>query len=237
MLILNYIKLIESVSSSCSDFRQKDGEHKYGPSYPRTDIEVTGEQIASGGIPGALLQVRRGSEPALNQLLLPVGGPPTPSEHTKRWSAAPLIVEQPSLLSSPPLPTLSSITTATITTTAAAMNGIGGGGYVNGTEWAMDDSREDDDDDVHGGGVGGNGGGGFRRIARDGSSRLSMQFLGDGGGIGGGYRWAEAAERAAATKSHTSTSLPRESKRKEPLGQANNSTSPLPMFSDNNNTT
>lgn len=37
------------------------------------------------------------------------------------------------------------------------------------------------------------------------------------------YRWAEAAERANA-RSHTS--LPRENKRKEPLGQAN-STSPV----------
>ncbi|KRT85973.1 PDZ domain-containing protein, partial [Oryctes borbonicus] len=46
-----------------------------------------------------------------------------------------------------------------------------------------------------------------------------MQFLGDGIG----YRWAEAAERANA-RSHTS--LPRENKRKEPLGQAN-STSPV----------
>ncbi|KAL1498257.1 hypothetical protein ABEB36_009084 [Hypothenemus hampei] len=49
-----------------------------------------------------------------------------------------------------------------------------------------------------------------------------MQFLGDGSG----YRWAEAAERIANAKSHTSTSLPRESRRKEPLGQANNSPTP-----------
>lgn len=41
------------------------------------------------------------------------------------------------------------------------------------------------------------------------------------------YKWIEAAERAAMTRSHTSTSLPREHKRKEPLGQANNSTSPV----------
>ncbi|CAH1122583.1 unnamed protein product [Ceutorhynchus assimilis] len=145
-----------------------DGEHKYGPSYPRTDIEVTGEQIASG-VPS--LQVRRGSEPTLNQL--PVG-PPAPSDPTKRWSAAPLILEAPS------------------------------SGYVS-PDW-MDDSKEED-------------GSGFKRIARDGSNRLSMQFLGDGAG----YRWAEAAEKAAITKAHTSTSLPRETRRKEPLGQANNS--------------
>lgn len=112
----------------------QDGEHKYGPNYPRTDIEVTGEQIASG-VP--LLQVRRGSEPTLNQL---PAGPPAPSEHTKRWSAAPLILEPPS------------------------------SGYVS-PEW-MEDSREEEEENN-----------GFRRVARDGSNRLSMQFLGaDGAG-------------------------------------------------------
>lgn len=127
MHIIKYLSLIQS------KFLIQDGEHKYGPSYPRTDIEVTGEQIASG-VPGAL-QVRRGSEPALNQL--PVG-PPAPADPTKRWSAAPLILEPPS-------------------TTYLTPN------------WA-NDSREEDGEP------------GFRRIARDGSNRLSMQFLGDGGG-------------------------------------------------------
>lgn len=46
------------------------------------------------------------------------------------------------------------------------------------------------------------------------SGRLSMQFLGDGNG----YKWIDAAEKAAT--SYNSKSLPRESKRKEPLGQA-----------------
>lgn len=46
------------------------------------------------------------------------------------------------------------------------------------------------------------------------SGRLSMQFLGDGNG----YKWIDAAEKAAS--SYNSKSLPRESKRKEPLGQA-----------------
>lgn len=41
------------------------------------------------------------------------------------------------------------------------------------------------------------------------------------------FRWADAADRANA-RVHTSTSLPREHKRKEPLGQANNSISPIP---------
>lgn len=49
--ILRYLEVIKS------SFLQ-DGDHKYGPHYNRTDIEVTGEQIASG-IPG-VLQVRRG---------------------------------------------------------------------------------------------------------------------------------------------------------------------------------
>lgn len=161
-----------------------DGEHKYGPGYSRTDIEVTGEHLANGV--GGALQVRRGSEPALNQL--PVG-PPAPTEHTKRWSAAPLILEPP------------------IT------------GYLNiSTDWA-DDSREEEEDERPG----------TRGIARDGSNRLSMQFLGDGGG----YKWAEAAERAANARNHTSTSLPREQKRKEPLGQANNSSSPISTLEKN----
>lgn len=46
------------------------------------------------------------------------------------------------------------------------------------------------------------------------SGRLSMQFLGDGNG----YKWMDAAEKVTA--SYNSKSLPRESKRKEPLGQA-----------------
>lgn len=46
------------------------------------------------------------------------------------------------------------------------------------------------------------------------SGRLSMQFLGDGNG----YKWIDAAEKVA--NSYNSKSLPREAKRKEPLGQA-----------------
>ncbi|KAL3268985.1 hypothetical protein HHI36_008071 [Cryptolaemus montrouzieri] len=148
-----------------------DGE-KYGHPYTQTDIEVTGEQIASGA-PGSL-QVRRGSEPALNQLPL---GPPLPStDNTKRWSAAPLISDPPEIINY-------------------------NGSYVEDDESA-----------------------GFRRIQRDGTNRLSMQFFEDGTG----YRWAEAADRTK-TKNLTSTSLPRENKRKEPLGQANNSTSPITL--------
>ncbi|XP_030567331.1 partitioning defective 3 homolog isoform X1 [Drosophila novamexicana] len=60
------------------------------------------------------------------------------------------------------------------------------------------------------------------------SGRLSMQFLGDGNG----YKWMEAAEKlqhqqhqqplptSLPNSAYSSKSLPRESKRKEPLGQA-----------------
>lgn len=75
---------------------------------------MTGEQIASGLI-AAPLQVRRGSEPALNQLVPAVGGVPPPvpgtgttgcasagsgsgaasaaTDPSKRWSATPIIVD------------------------------------------------------------------------------------------------------------------------------------------------
>jgi len=72
---------------------------------------VTGEQIASGLI-AAPLQVRRGSEPALNQLVPATGGGTTSTAGTdgasvgndspaissatdpsKRWSATPIIVD------------------------------------------------------------------------------------------------------------------------------------------------
>lgn len=46
------------------------------------------------------------------------------------------------------------------------------------------------------------------------NGRLSMQFLGDGNG----YKWMDAAEKVST--SYNSKSLPRETKRKEPLGQA-----------------
>ncbi|CAB0018853.1 unnamed protein product, partial [Nesidiocoris tenuis] len=54
-------------------------------------------------------------------------------------------------------------------------------------------------------------------FARDGSNRLSIQFFGDNG-----YRWCDAAEKAMHNRLQ-SLSLPREHKRREPLGQAHNS--------------
>ena len=52
------------------------------------------------------------------------------------------------------------------------------------------------------------------------SGRLSMQFLGNESAAG--FRWMDAAEKIQTNySSFNSKSLPRESKRKEPLGQAN----------------
>ena len=71
-------------------------EHKFQP-FARTDIEITGEELSNGhgssGSPhssGVTLQVRRGSESALNRLSPVLLSPPDPS---KRWSAAPIIDE------------------------------------------------------------------------------------------------------------------------------------------------
>lgn len=80
-------------------FLMQGTEHKFQP-FARTDIEITGEELnngmMSGGPPGSLnsggvaLQVRRGSEPALNRMSPVHLQPPDPS---KRWSAAPVIDE------------------------------------------------------------------------------------------------------------------------------------------------
>lgn len=124
------------------------GSEKYAPTFSRTDIEVTGEQIASGlNVP---LQVRRGSEPALNQLIgisAPIncsGSTDSRSSNndpSKRWSAAPIINDDhPHLID---------------------RNHTNG--YLTPEE---EDSLEEDR---------------FLRITRDGSNRLSMQFL-DGTG-------------------------------------------------------
>lgn len=155
-LLLNLARILAILN-----FDKQDSEHKYGSAYSaRTDIEVTGEQIASGLIT-VPLQVRRGSEPALNQLpggptsVEPPGPrPPMLQDPTKRWSAAPIILGD--LMDAPEKMT----------------NGrLHHNGYLS-PEWTREDDKdEEEEEDTP-----------FQRIARDGSNRLSMQFLGDGGG-------------------------------------------------------
>ncbi|XP_054286524.1 partitioning defective 3 homolog B isoform X3 [Macrosteles quadrilineatus] len=163
-----------SVGSPSPDMFQ--GSDKY-----RTDIEVTDEQIASG----TSLQVRRGSEPALNQLLPSTGTtnghlPVVAEKTSKRWSAAPIIVEP----------------RAPVRKEERGMNG-------HTTERWSHNEREVSPQ---------------RNFTRDGC-RLSMQYLGDGPG---GMKWMDAADRALNTRVQ-SLSLPRETRRKEPLGQATTS--------------
>ncbi|PSN38348.1 hypothetical protein C0J52_06939 [Blattella germanica] len=169
----------------------------------RTDIEVTGEQIASGLI-AAPLQVRRGSEPALNQLV-PTASNGTASvtngnstvtsavtDPSKRWSATPIIVDDEDEKRTPHRKD-------------GGRNGKLANGYIS-PDWSCQEEEERTSS-------------AFARFVRDGSNRLSMQFLSDGAGL----KWADAAERAARAQSK---SLPRDHRRKEPLGQAN-STSPI----------
>ncbi|KAL1138100.1 hypothetical protein AAG570_009794 [Ranatra chinensis] len=182
-----------SVGTNSPDIFQ--GENKY-----HTDIEVTNEQIASG-VPGPL-QVRRGSEPALNQIL-PANGPSNGhagglpvvvNDTSKRWSAAPLITEP---RDRPP----------------GRKDDRGHSNGYSGDKWGTHMEEEEMTP--------------LRpppAFARDGSNRLSMQFFGDLG-----YRWCDAAEKAMLHNRMQSLSLPREHKRKEPLGQANTgSNSPQP---------
>ncbi|CAG7830263.1 unnamed protein product [Allacma fusca] len=83
-----------SVGTNSPDIFQGN-DHKFQP-FARTDIEITGEELSSGPASGSpsggslALQVRRGSEPALNRLSPVHLSPPDPS---KRWSAAPVIDE------------------------------------------------------------------------------------------------------------------------------------------------
>ena len=83
-----------------------------------------------------------------------------------------------------------------------------GNGYIS-PDWSCQENEEEHATSA------------FTRFVRDGSNRLSMQFLGDGSGL----RWADAAERAALMSGPNaraqSKSLPRDHRRKEPLGQAN----------------
>nr|CAD7568685.1 unnamed protein product [Timema californicum] len=192
-----------SVGTSSPDIFQND--HKYQP-LSRTDIEVTGEQIASGLIT-APLQVRRGSEPALNQLVAGSGTTagradargggktaphqPAPADPSKRWSATPIIVDE-----------LDESKEKHTRGKDGSRNHFGNGHLS--PNWTFQEKEEEERS-------------AFKRFVRDGSSRLSMQFLGE---RASGLHWADAADRLSKEQSK---SLPREHRRKEPLGQANSS--------------
>ncbi|XP_046678766.1 partitioning defective 3 homolog isoform X4 [Homalodisca vitripennis] len=164
-----------------------------GPDKYRTDIEVTNEQIASGAAP---LQVRRGSEPALNQLLPSTGTSnghlPAVSETSKRWSAAPIIAE----------PRDRVVPAGRKEERERGVNG-------HSTERERERWGDEREESPHRLSTG---------FTRDGC-RLSMQYLGD---APGGMKWMDAADRAVNSRVQ-SLSLPRETRRKEPLGQATSS--------------
>ncbi|GFG33969.1 hypothetical protein Cfor_07519, partial [Coptotermes formosanus] len=212
-----------SVGTGSPDIFQSENT-KFQP-FSRTDIEVTGEQIASGLI-AAPLQVRRGSEPALNQLVPGTGGGSTSAAGTgsasaasgssvttsatdpsKRWSATPIIVDDED----------EGKEKQSAHQKEGSRSGRLGNGYLS-PDWSCLEKVNDKDEHTSSA---------FTRFVRDGSNRLSMQFLGDGAG---GFRWADAAERMAIMSGPASRaqskSLPRDHRRKEPLGQAN-STSPI----------
>ncbi|KAG8231295.1 hypothetical protein J437_LFUL006951, partial [Ladona fulva] len=200
-----------SVGTSSPDMFT-DGDHKYlvtpskplSASRPRptTDIEVTGSDLANT----PPLQVRRGSEPTLNQLLLDegvsggdskdIGQSPSVSHHlhpqSKRWSAAAPVglgdgtkKEIPEELN---LPDQASGSSGNMYNSwDSRRNVLQEGGEENHSRCKTGS--------VQRAGVGGSQrSSAFTRFVRD-SNRLSVQFLGDSPG---GWKWAEAAERAAS---------------------------------------
>ncbi|GAB0086605.1 partitioning defective 3 homolog [Sergentomyia squamirostris] len=180
---------------------------KYGDdasSGSRTHIEVT-DSVSPLGLG---LQVRRSSDPSITQSLgQPECNQLSPlskqqQESMKRWSAAPVCRRD---TDSPAERILANV--------------VNNSGYLAppvNTSWSngQNDSGESPSSGHSSGGTP------FSR-----SGRLSMQFLGE---AAPGYRWIEAAEKAAAASagqssagaSFSSKSLPRDLKRKEPLGQA-----------------
>ncbi|KAF0314509.1 Partitioning defective 3 [Amphibalanus amphitrite] len=122
-----------------------NGEHQPYPTFSRVDVEVTGEHE-----PSCLLQVRRGSEPTLNQVCatLPhLAPPPLRTDASKRWSAAPIIDDDIQASSTP----IKNTSLEQLTPPGERQEASG-------------DERES---------------GAFSRFARD-SHRLSMQFGGNG---------------------------------------------------------
>jgi partitioning defective protein 3 len=146
------------------------------------------------------LQVRRGSEPALNHLPPPTSASPSNLDPTKRWSAAPLIEDEPTPKSA---------------VARKAQHRKDGGQRQRRSSESGQLSPTWGEEDEGSGRDSGRGSSAFSKFVRD-SNRLSMQFLGDGSG----GKWLEAAERAASEMQKVPTAP-----RKEPLGA--NSSSPV----------
>ncbi|XP_059613799.1 partitioning defective 3 homolog B isoform X2 [Phlebotomus argentipes] len=172
----------------------------------RTHIEVT-DSVSPLGLG---LQVRRSSDPSIPQTLAqsecnqrsPLCQCPThdkqQQESMKRWSAAPVCRRD---TDSPAERILANVANNSTNYLAPPA-----------TQWPPNAPNESVESQ------GTSPGTAFSR-----SGRLSMQFLGE---TAPGYRWMEAAEKVAANMSQSngtsfsSKSLPRDLKRKEPLGQA-----------------
>ncbi|CAL8072840.1 unnamed protein product [Orchesella dallaii] len=224
-----------SVGTNSPDIFQ-GSDHKFQP-FARTDIEITGEELSNGIVGGSgsanggglTLQVRRGSEPALNRLSPVQLSPPDPS---KRWSAAPKIDEDKDdrkdyadsgdqeRVNASALSENSVVSVSVGDSSRPITNGgVESGLYQKHGKYGGNPA-------AHGTGSGGvhaqiqqrNHSGnsskygtistseverreGSNRFSRD-HHRLSMQFVGDAG-----YKWADAADRALSL-----------SLRKEPLG-------------------
>ncbi|XP_035709435.1 partitioning defective 3 homolog isoform X3 [Folsomia candida] len=233
-----------SVGTNSPDIFQGT-EHKFQP-FARTDIEITGEELnngmMSGGPPGSLnsggvaLQVRRGSEPALNRMSPVHLQPPDPS---KRWSAAPVIDEDKNgMHHNFPVPESSSsnmykVANSVISNISNASSdnresSVTSSSTVFYNDIANNASVQQDKDDSSkiSDSVGGtttehytkflrnkSSGAVSRQINNEGSrfsrdcNRLSMQFFGDGSS-----KWSDAADRALWM-----------SLRKEPVGTSPNS--------------
>ncbi|KAL0267790.1 UNVERIFIED_CONTAM: hypothetical protein PYX00_009956 [Menopon gallinae] len=181
-----------SVGTESPDIFQGEGKY-YSQAISATDIEVTGDQPIVN-----VLQVRRGSEPALNQIEGPNGAPASAtddiinSQANKRWSAAPIILDVDASESS-------------------QKDKIKQNGFSH-SQWP---SVEEEDRYLGTPNI---------KFQRDGSNRLSMQFTSDETG----YKWLERANhvRGGSNRSSYSSSLQRDNRRREPLGQANSNTLP-----------
>ncbi|XP_037028571.1 partitioning defective 3 homolog isoform X2 [Bradysia coprophila] len=172
-----------SVGTGSPDIFRGPPEQKYDSENNTPHIEVTSTNTPNSGL---LLQVRRSSDPSINQIGLDPRNPTLNSvkeqqDPTKRWSAAPVCRGDDD--------------------ESERMLLIGNekkGSFLSPSwESELEESQPESMTNQ------------FSR-----SGRLSMQFLGDGNG----YKWIDAAEKIASN--YSSKSLPRESKRKEPLGQA-----------------